>query len=197
MDKNFLFEGRYDGITRELVRDIVEVFKKNKTGEFDLPEYFEDEEMVYDFGSHLGAFSVSLILTQSSAVEDFVVDGDYIRDFDTIEIRIKSNPKFQDLSMYNLIGELNEIVRHELEHMKQKYSGFKFPHYTPKTQYGHYKRPHEIEAQLAGFKRQAKLQNREIEDVMEKWFQKNQTRHKLTPKQISNIVKKILDKRSN
>lgn len=197
MSQDFLFESRYDGITRVLVRDIIDVFKKNKTGEFDLPEYFGRDEMVYEFGSHLGAFSVSLDLNQDENVKDYIVDGDFIRDFDTIEIRITSNPDFQDSYLYNLIGDLNELVRHELEHMKQKYAGFKFPYYVPKTQYGHYSRPYEIEAQLAGFKRLAKLQNKNIEDVMEKWFQKYQDKHELTPKQIKNIVQKILSKNTN
>lgn len=197
MEKQNLSEGRYDGITRELVRDIIRVFKQNKAGEFSLPEYFDEKEMVYDFGSHLGGFGVTLYLDQDPNVKDYAVDGHFLRDDDTIEITITSNPKIEPSSLYNLIGDLNELIRHELEHMKQKYAGFKFPYYTPKTSYGYYKRPHEIEAQLAGFKRIAKLQNKKIEDVMNRWFEKNQQKHNLKPKDIERIVKRILDKNSN
>lgn len=198
MGRQILSEGsRYDGITRKLVRDIIRVFKENKTGEFSLPEYFDKEEMVYHFDSYLGDFSVTLYLEQDSNEEDYSVNGNYLRDDDTIEVKIISNPDIGVSSLYNLIGELNEVIRHELEHMKQKYSGFNFPRYTPKTPYGYYKRPHEIEAQLSGFKRLAKIQKKQIEDVITKWFEKNQEKHELKQKDVDRLIKKILDKNSN
>jgi hypothetical protein len=193
INESLMLENSYDGMTRKIVKDIVNVFKTKKEGVFNLPEDLSElsDFMTYDFGSKLNSFSVSLELIKNNDVKDFIVDGDYYRDEETINVEIIYNPNMGNKLLFKLIGELNEVVRHELEHIKQYISGYKFPKYNPKTFYGYYNRPYEIEAQIAGFKRRAKIEKKDIKDVAKEWFDSNKERHNLSSSQIKKLIDKI------
>jgi len=92
-----------------------------------------------------------------------------------------------------LIGELNETIRHELEHVYQHQKGFEFPKREPKSPIKYYTQPHELEAQVAGFKRIAKLKKLPLIQVIRNWFNKNQSRHRLSPKEVETVIKKIIE----
>ena len=92
-----------------------------------------------------------------------------------------------------MIGELNETLRHELEHIYQYQKGYKFPKKEPTSPIKYYLQPHELEAQRAGFKRIAKLQKKPLIDVIRNWFNKNQKRHRLSDKEVEKVIKKILE----
>ncbi len=104
-----------------MVRDIIIVFKENDNGEFTLPEYFEDrDEMVYNikkFGSNL---TIDLSIEENESVDDFVVNANYVNEEETIEINISYNPTNKNGILYDLIGELNELIAHELRHFYQE-----------------------------------------------------------------------------
>jgi len=51
---------------------------------------------------------------------------------------------------------------------------------------------HEIEAQIAGFKRRAKQEGKDLETVIRDWFKRNQNKHGLEPKQIEKIIQRLL-----
>lgn len=191
INESYIVEGKYDGITRTLVKDIIDLYKKNDEGEFDLPEDLRKDEMVYDFGGNLSSISVELELTQDKNIDDYEVDAEYYRGEDTIIIQIIYNPKNKMGLIQNLIGDLNETVRHELEHVKQYYQGYKFPK-EPKSPVKYYTRKHEIEAQLAGFKRRAKQEKKPLPEVLRNWFDKNKKRHKLSDDQVDKVIKKLL-----
>lgn len=190
-----LSEGRFDGYTRQLVKDVLGFIKNNNEGEFSLPEDFGGDELTYDFGN-LEEFSVTLILEQDPEIEDYDVDGEYYRDDDTIVVRVSINPDINKRQiLYDLVGDLNELIMHELIHVKQKSEGFDFPKKTPKTPYGYYSRDYEIEAQRKGFKRVSKIQKKEMGDVMKRWYDRNKPKHNLSQKDFDRVVKKILDKK--
>jgi len=191
INESYILEGKYDGITRTLVRDIIDLYKKNDEGEFTLPEDLRKDEMVYDFGGNLSSISVELELTQDKNIDDYEVDAEYYKGEDTIIIQINYNPKNKMSLVQNLIGDLNETVRHELEHVKQYYQGYKFPK-EPKTPIKYYTRKHEIEAQLAGFKRRAKQEKKPLPEVLRNWFEKNKKRHNLSDEQVDKVIKKLL-----
>jgi len=191
INESYILEGKYDGITRTLVRDIIDLYKKNDEGEFTLPEDLRKDEMVYDFGGNLSSISIELELTQDKNIDDYEVDAEYYKGEDTIIIQINYNPKNKMSLVQNLIGDLNETVRHELEHVKQYYQGYKFPK-EPKTPIKYYTRKHEIEAQLAGFKRRAKQEKKPLSEVLRNWFEKNKKRHNLSDEQVDKVIKKLL-----
>lgn len=188
--ESFLIEGKYDGITRKLVKDIILVYKENDAGDFTLPEYF-DEEMTYNFGAPADDLTVNLILKKNINTDEFEVTGSYTRENNTITIVVIYNPDKKVIITQKLIGELNENVRHELEHMIQKWRGSRFRK-EPETPIKYYTQKKEIEAQVAGFKRRAKQEKRPVEDIMREWFKKYQHRHSLDPKEVEKVIKKLL-----
>jgi len=193
INEGYITEAKYDGATRTLVRDIIDVYKKNDEGEFSLPEDFSEDEITYDFGDGLDFITIELEITKDETIDDFFVDGEiyYQDDQQTIIIQIIYNPKLKYKIIENLIGELNDTVRHEIEHIKQHQRGDKFPK-EPKKQITYYTQKHQVEALIKGFKRRAKVERRPVEDVMRSWFQKYKVRHNLTDSQVEKVITKLL-----
>lgn len=188
--ESVLIEGKYDGLTRKLVRDVIRVFKSEDSGSFTLPEYFEDE-MTYEFGGAAADLTLELELEENTDLEDFEVDGEYYRDNNTISVKVEYNPEKKLLLTQKLIGELNETIRHEIEHMSQKHRGYKYRQ-EPEEPLKYYTQKREIEAQVAGFRRRAKQERRPVEDIMREWFKKYEKRHRLSPDQTNKVIKKLL-----
>jgi hypothetical protein len=194
LNENLIVEGRYDSIVRELVRDIVSFYKYQREGEFLLPEDLKGEEYhSYKFPGINNEFVIELNLEIDDDVENIDIDAAYYREEDVIEITIISNPEMGYKNLELLIGELNETLRHELEHIYQYQKGYKFPKKEPTSPIKYYLQPHELEAQRAGFKRIAKLQKKPLIDVITNWFNKNKKRHRLSDKEVEKVIKKILE----
>ena len=187
-------EGRYDIAIRNVVKDILTTFKYQKEGEFNLPEdILGGEEMVYIFPNVDSPFSVELYMEVDDDVDTVDVDGEYYADDDTIVVRIKSNPNLDREMLEELHFELVELISHEIKHLEQNERGYKFPRKEPKKSLKYYTQPHEIEAQIAGFKKRAQKQRRPFADVVDDWFDKNRHKHGLTDDEIDIVVDKILD----
>lgn len=187
-------EGRYDIAIRNVVKDILTTFKYQKEGEFNLPEdILGGEEMVYIFPNIDSPFSVELYMEVDDDVDTVDVDGEYYADDDTIVVRIKSNPNLDREMLEELHFELVELISHEIKHLEQNERGYKFPRKEPKKSLKYYTQPHEIEAQIAGFKKRAQKQRRPFADVVDDWFDKNRHKHGLTDDEIDIVVDKILD----
>jgi hypothetical protein len=194
LNENLIVEGRYDSIVRELVRDIVSFYKYQREGEFLLPEDLKGEKFnSYKFPGINNEFVIELNLEIDDDVENIDIDAAYYREEDVIEISIISNPEMGYKNLELLIGELNETLRHELEHIYQYQKGYKFPKREPTSPIKYYLQPHELEAQRAGFKRIAKLQKKPLIDVITNWFNKNKKRHRLSDKEVEKVIKKILE----
>jgi len=187
-------EGRYDIAIKNVVKDILTTFKYQKEGEFNLPEdILGGEEMVYIFPNIDSPFSVELYMEVDDDVDTVDVDGEYYADDDTIVVRIKSNPNLDREMLEELHFELVELISHEIKHLEQNERGYKFPRKEPKKSLKYYTQPHEIEAQIAGFKKRAQKQRRPFADVVDDWFDKNRHKHGLTDDEIDIVVDKILD----
>ncbi len=193
LKESLIIESRYDNVVRTLVKDIISLYKSQREGEFSLPEDIRGEEhMTYSFPQIKNEFSIDLNLAKDDDVDTVEVDADYYKDEDTIEITIISNPELGYQNIQELIGELNEVIRHELEHISQYQKGYKFPK-EPKGPLKYYTQQHELEAQLAGFKRRARKENRSVEEVIRGWFRRNEKKHRLKPKQVETVINKLLE----
>jgi len=117
------------------------------------------------------------------------IQGYWDEDENQIEIDVDIADDSDMDVMYELIGELNDVVTHEFEHAKQTKSGYVFPDVEYKQPKRYYLQQHEIEAQVAGFKRKAKLQKRPIEEVIREYFQKRGIRKSL----INLLVERLMD----
>ena len=191
LSKPILMEGKYDGITRTLVRDIITFFKYQREGEYSLPEDLTGEEE-YEFPNLNKKFSIFLDLQLDEKVNGIDVDAEYWDDEEIIYLTIISNPNSKYNILQDLIQELNEILRHELEHIKQYEQGYNFPK-EPKSHEKYYIQQHELEAQRAGFKRRSKQENIPFEKVVRDWFEKNKNKYKMNPEQVERVIKKIIN----
>jgi hypothetical protein len=191
--KNFLFESlKINEGVRTIVRDIVKVFKTEDEGEFYLPEDISDVDSVYSFKNYV--LTVELKINSTYDVDNYKVDANYYMDDDLIEIIIDYNPNVKKRILYELIGDLNEVVRHELQHANQYY------HKTHdlggdevEDPFEYYTQPHEIDAQVRGFKRLSKLTKQPFEVVVKNWFKKNKDIHKLSEDRVNDIIKILMD----
>jgi hypothetical protein len=192
INEELIVEEKYDSVTKKLVKDILLTLKYQRDGEFVLPEDISDE-MVYTFPQFNSEFTINLNLTTSEDVEDVDVDGEYYKGEDTIDINITTNPNIDRQILEKLYHELNDVVRHEIQHIIQYESGYKFPKREPKKPLKYYTQKHELEAQIAGFKRRAKKEKKPFETVVRDWFRNNSLKHNMTPNDTEKVINLILN----
>jgi hypothetical protein len=193
MNESLIVEGQLDKTTRTLVQDIIRFFKHQREGEFGLPEDTSNGEMVYELPG-FNNFSIFLDLQLSDEVETVDVDGDLYYDDDILYITIISNPNSGYAILDELTKELNEVIRHELEHIRQYEKGYEFPKKEPKSPEKYYTQPHELEAQRAGFRKRAKSEKADFETLVRDWFKKNPHKHNLKPEQQEKVIQQIIQK---
>jgi hypothetical protein len=194
LNEGVINEGILDKTTRKLVQDIIGFYKFQRKGEFGLPEDLSDDEMVYSLPGFEG-FSIFLDLQLSDEIESIDVDGDLYFDDDIVNITIISNPESGYSDLDSLTRELNDIIRHELEHIKQHREGMKIPSREPKSPEKYYTQSHELGAQRAGFRKRAKSEKLDFETVVRNWFEKNSHKHNLGPKAKERVIQKILSEK--
>jgi hypothetical protein len=192
MTESLITEGKYDGVVRQLVKDVLNIIKYQKEGEFELPEDINNE-MVYSFPQIESEFTIELSLQVSDDVETVDVDGAYYPEDDVIEILIITNPNLNREILEELHFELNELIRHEIEHIIQFERGDNIPKKEPKAPLKYYTQKHELQAQIAGFKRRAQKERKPLEVVIRSWFNKNKLRHRLSPKNVEIVINQILE----
>lgn len=202
MNNNFLTKKiellesyRYDFLVRQIIKDIVQIYKKESEGEFNLPFDIDEEEDEYEFKDIF--VSVELILEESESVDDFLTNADFYPDEDIIVVKIIYNPKFKTRNIYNMIGELNELIAHELRHSHQKNTGlFDLDSDMDSDEekgFEYYTRPEEIDAQYYGFKRMSKITKKPFEDLVRNWFKKYTNIHQMDDSETEETISMILN----
>jgi hypothetical protein len=190
--KSFILEGaEMRQEIRTVVRDIIQVFKSENEGEFYLPNDLRDNEIEYKFPKF--DLEVELIIKESEDVEDFLLNAELYREEGIVAFIIVYNPENKNKILYNLVGHLNELVAHELRHMyQQKYKTYDIDVEEPEDPFEYYTQPHEIDAQIAGFKRMSQITKKPFEDVVRNWFEKNKDIHGMNNNETEEVIKKIL-----
>lgn len=171
---------------RTVVRDILKVVKENNDGYFYLPSNQEDGE--YVFSNLPFSFSVEVDLEFDESFDDPHIDGAFSHEDDTIEILIRLNPNNTSEKYYSLVGELNEVIAHELTHATQKYRGGEYVENNPENNIDYYIRPDEVEAQIKGFKRISKMTGTPYNEVVRRWFDTHQFQHGLNDDEIEKVI---------
>ena len=174
---------------RTTVKDILNVIKNNEPGEFYLPG--EDGEE-YSFTNLPFTYSVELYVEIDDNIDGYELGGNFSSDDDVIEIAVKFNPKTLRKNIYNIIGELNDIVAHELEHGFQYVNEGKVYQDPPSESLGYYTQPDEIKAQRVGFRRMAKLRKLPFNGVVSEWFETHRDIHGLTENEQEIVINEIL-----
>lgn len=193
LSESLILEGQLDKLTRKLVQDVVKFFKHQRVGEFSLPEDLAVDDMVYTYSGFYG-FTIDLDLQTSNEVDTVDVDGELYYEDDSLVIRIISNPKVTYSILEELTQELNEVIRHELEHIKQHDEGYEFPEKEHENPEDYYTQQHELEAQRAGFNKRVKTEKSDFESLVRNWFKKNPHKHTLKPNQQEKVIQQIINK---
>jgi hypothetical protein len=175
---------------RTTVTDIVRKLKDGKSGTFYLPG--EDGEE-YEFTNLPFKYSVELILKIDNDLDGFQVNGSYSSDDDVIEVMVVYNPKTLRRNFYNIIGELNDIVAHELEHGFQYVTEGKIHQESPTESFEYYTQLDEIKSQKVGFRRVAKLRKLPYNDVVRDWFEDHKDIHGLTDDEMEKVINIIIN----
>ena len=177
-------------VIRTVVKDIVQIYKENNEGNFYLPEDLDEENMFYEFTDLPIPISFEVNLKPNKKIKDFKLNGEYWRNEDTISISIQYNPDGKEKHIYNLIGELNEIVGHELRHVYQKIKNtYDLEGEEEEDPFKYYTQPEEIDAQVFGFKRMSRMTKKPVETIMVNWFKKNKDIHNLNVDEVKKVIK--------
>jgi hypothetical protein len=188
-------QGRKRDVIRKVIRDIVAVFKNEEEGEFFLPEYFEDrDEMVYDFMTMGETFVIELVMEINDETPTFKVNAEIYDEDHSIKVVIQYNLENKNQILYDLIGELNEVIAHELRHIDQDIRGtYVSKSYRGKDPVKYYTQPKELDAQVFGFKRLSKLTRRPFNEVVMNWFETHRDIHQLDDKGIKTVINKLFE----
>jgi hypothetical protein len=194
--RSIIKESRIErNVVRKVVRDLTDIIKRKEEGEFYLPEDISSEEEmdIYQFDDYEVEFTIEFKIIYDDNLERFLLNGTYSIEDDVVEIILNVNPDNLKEQMYDIIGELNILLAHELEHgLQQYYDEFDLDVEEPKTPKKYYQQAHEIPAQIQGFKRLAKLKKVPFEDVVRTWFEENKPIHKMKPKNQEEVIQTIL-----
>jgi hypothetical protein len=184
-----LEDNRRREVIRVIVKDIISVFKQEEDGEFYLPNYINDDKDFYNFTNFENNLSVEVIINPNLDVDDFIVDGNYWGSDDIMEIIIDYNPDVKSKILYDLVGELNQVVAHEIRHIDQRNKKtFDLDGPEEEDPYEYYTQPHEIDAQVFGFKRLSKIAKKPYEMVVKNWFDKHKDIHRLSNKEMEDVI---------
>lgn len=192
-----------DAPIREIVRSLTNIIKTRETRTHYLPEEIGDgETFEYNF-KNIPTFSVELNYDMDAMLkDDYKIDGKTVDDGDIIVIDLVINPNFFPSVMYDVIGDLNDLIAHELEHIYQ--DAWKRPKSEMDPYEGkederpkdkeYYKQPHEVPAELAGFRRVNKLRKEPIEKTIRDWFERNRNIHNLDDEDIDELTEFLTQK---
>lgn len=179
-------------LIRQIVKDIIFIFKKETEGEYYLPEEIREDEIEYRYSNI--SISVELIIEQNKDVDGYMVNANFYINDDIIVIKIVYNPENKNQLLYDLIGELNEVVSHELRHLYQRdIEMYDLDVKEDREPFEYYSSPEEIDAQVEGFRRMKKITRRPFEELVRNWFRTHKEIHHLNEEEQEKIINMILD----
>ena len=148
----------------------------------------------YDFKRINVPLTIELTIAINDEVDGFEVNADWSSEDDVIELTINYNSENKKSLLYDLNGELNEIIAHEIRHIHQEITGShdtKVPEEYEGKKY--YTQPHELDAQIFGFKRISKLTKTPFDVVVKRWFNTHKNLHQMNDTDVKYVIDKIME----
>lgn len=186
--------------TRTIVRDIIKIVRTGEVGSYELPleingeDYYKHDLSVY--------FDWNKEWKENN--QKYFVDGNYDDETSTMQVVLFINEDYYPELLYDLIADLNDIVRHEYEHHMQNLgfrpgeeSNFVDADDQP-TNYEYYLQKHEIPAVLQGLRRVIKLRKISFEEALDDWYSRTfdeESMPKSDYEKLKSELKKEYDKR--
>ena len=184
-------------IIRDLVSDVINIYKSEEEGEFYLPEDV-DGKHVYEFPKLQTPIRIELTIFPDDEVDNFIIDADFFYKEGVIAITIVYDPEKKIKLIYDLIGELNEVIAHEIRHVDQHRLGlYDFKDDEEETDpIKYYTQPHELDAQVYGFNRISKLKKIPFKEVVKTWFETHKDIHGMEKQDYEKVIQKIIDEKN-
>jgi len=185
--KDILLEGVMDTWTNAITKEIVAAFKSKKNYDKPYTIQFDDEEADIDLSVE---FLERPNLDYSHSIEGEV---DPKGDDDHLSISISYNPSMFPRAMNDLVAEIFETVRHELEHVGQNnfYQLFVVHGDVHNSYEGYLTSNREVPAYVKGFITRAKKKKQSLEQVMDAWRQENKLNFDADPDADWNKIKNV------
>jgi hypothetical protein len=185
--KEIINEGRYDSLTRMIVRDIMEDWKSQYNGTPGLLEYNEDYESKNSKGQSINFELYAVLNVKKTKTEVYRVNGgaDPLRTPAYLEIKFQVDPRDLPKKWETIYNDLTDVVRHEIEHLTQAGSNVISSKemeddellrnlitlkLLPKSEY--FKLEKEVDAMLQGMYLKAKKSKTPFKDVIDDYFDK-------------------------
>jgi hypothetical protein len=172
--------------------------KTQVSREYSLPEEISEEYVnEYVFRQLPFSFDVILDLTVEDGIE-YYTNAELLGD-DTIGVIVNINKMDYPSILYTLIGDLNDLIAHEIEHIYQNY-GYRdvslrnYRKYSKLKGKEYYKHPIEVPAQIKGFQRKARVTGKPIEELIRNYFEKNKEIYDLSDDDVKDIISYLLAK---
>jgi len=188
---------------RKMVQDLITIYKKEDEGEFYLPEDMGDDELEYTLPD--SKIAIEFMLEPSETVDDYLANANFYRKDDIIVIKVVYNPNKKNKIIYNLIGELNELIAHELRHQYQRDQGLygmdilddESEDEEEEKGIEYYSKPEEIDAQVDGFKRMRDITRKPFEELVRNWFRTHRDIHLMNLDDENKVINMILSHYQN
>ena len=162
-----IVEGRYDNLVTTLSRDIVNQMKSRK-GTRNYQTMFDVER-----GDNTAEIDFTVKFKPRRDWE-YAYETKGWTDGEQMEITLTFNPAAFPTSYSNLIPELKETLRHEIEHVAQShFQDMKMIEPKTKAFYQYLLAPHEVAAFTKGLYKRAKTKRIAIDLAMDEWFDEN------------------------
>jgi hypothetical protein len=186
-DKETLNEGRYDSITRLVVKDIMNSWKSQFDGKEGELRFEEDYELENSKGQPIDFELLAVLKLEETEDKTYIVDGGANEELDPpyLEVNFQVDPRNLPKIWSTIYSDLIDVVRHEIEHLTQ--SGVNVISskemvddqsirqminwgLLPKAEY--FKLEKEVDAMLQGMYLKAKKSKTPFKDVIDNYFEK-------------------------
>lgn len=224
-----VMEGRYDSLVGQIVSATLNLIKQSDNGEetFDgvkirytandnVPSFFEliEDETYLSVGEYTTERSGIEVIVKLVIVRDespvypdaYIISGDADDESATIYLEISINPEFEPQCYSDIVPDLRDIVRHEIEHLTQRgwneKPGKLMKHnqvtrkrieLDPNLRHRYYQLKDEVDANLHGLYAKAKSMKKPFSEVVVEFLDR-QARKGIIPdnkkREIYNIWKK-------
>lgn len=189
----------FDSMAIKIAGDVLSCVKNSQNNqdrvEFSLPEDIHDDllyQCKYVYLDCILTVNRDLLLPRPYLIDDAYLTGD-----DNINIDIFINSSAEPECYQDLYFELMETIRHEIQHARQYIEpelpsphGKKGKYYKPKG-IRYYLTENELDAQIAGFKLQAKKSGKPFDELVRNYYTNKLDLLPITKKDITKLIRAL------
>ena len=187
LPNNMINEGRYDSITRLVVKDIMDSWKSQFEGKEGELRFEEDYELENSKGQPIDFELLAVLKLEETEDKTYIVDGGANEELDPpyLEVTFQVDPRSLPKMWSTIYNDLIDVVRHEIEHLTQSGTNVisskemaddqsirQMINWGLLPQAEYFKLEKEVDAMLQGMYLKAKKSKTPFKDVINNYFEK-------------------------